>query len=300
MGYQLVGSNIGGNTGPISGSTGTFTGAVTAASFAATGAITGASLTVSGNLAAANYTLTGLTNADIASSSIKRAFFESSFMDSSVSGSIYSANSTGTVSQIFASSTVGGGTASGGLTLSTTTGSTNVANALHGFQALTGRYSSFRGRVEFWLPTLSDGTDRYTLAAGQFQTIAAGAPSRNFLTLVYRDDLNSGKFQLQVGGGTPSTVDTGVTVAANTVYALDYVVNVTTPGSTASNPFTARVIDVATGTVLSTISGSMICQSATGLSQDTANIGLGIGKSLGTNARVAILNYMKFEAAYAR
>ena len=74
-----------------------------------------------------------------------------------------------------------------------------------------------------YFPTLSDGTQTYT-----FQFGAVPSPSsttlavNNSVAIRYSNGINSGKFEgfSRANGGGESTVDLGVTVAANTLYVL--------------------------------------------------------------------------------
>lgn len=67
--------------------------------------------------------------------------------------------------------------------------------------------------------TLSNGTDRYGIAFGLCQNLwDINATDAMFVR--YRDNLNSGKWQVYGSVGGSSTTDTGVTVAASTWYRI--------------------------------------------------------------------------------
>jgi hypothetical protein len=82
--------------------------------------------------------------------------------------------------------------------------------------------------------TLSNGTDRYTLACGLTDQLATHAPT-NCIMVRYRDDVNSGKWQLVCrSGGSESTADIGVTVAVDTWYRIEVDINAAGSSVTAS------------------------------------------------------------------
>lgn len=71
---------------------------------------------------------------------------------------------------------------------------------------------------------LSDGTNRYSIFCGINESNAG--LGNDHLVLQYSDNINSGKWQLVmgIGGVNRATIDTGITVAADTVYNLAIVV----------------------------------------------------------------------------
>lgn len=245
-----------------------------------------------------DYNTVGLAASDIDSTSPRRTFFESTFQGADFTDDISVGLTTGTVGQSVVTAYIPGITASGSLILSTTRGAGNLAQAAYGPGALTGRYSKYRGRIEFSFPQLSTAQERFTVAVGQFQTVNGPTPTRNFLTLAYPDVSNGGKFEIQVAGATPSTIDTGVVAQVNKIYAFDYAVTVTTPGTTASNPYVARLIDVASGVVLFQATGNMVCGRDDGQSLDTSCANIAISKQTGTTPCTLFLYYMKFEGLY--
>ena len=89
------------------------------------------------------------------------------------------------------------------------------------FAAFGGAHLCAFGTV--WLPTLSTSGQRYTAVVGFSNTASSSSlVSNNQLGVRYSDDVNSGKWQLysRDNGGTESTVDSGVTAAANTAYRI--------------------------------------------------------------------------------
>jgi hypothetical protein len=182
----------------------------------------------------------------------------------------------------------------GAVQLSTAAGATNTATIFHAYNGFLGRHTSFRGRVGFWLPNLSDGTDTYTAYVGAWSTIGA-SPSRQCIYLKYTHGTNSGKFQvLTNNGGT--TTDTGVTVAANTFYVFDWTVTVSA-ANTATNPVTWTLYSGA-GVVVATGAGVVTAATSSGASMECAALGAGIVKSLGTAARLMQVDYWEFVGLY--
>lgn len=75
------------------------------------------------------------------------------------------------------------------------------------------------------LEDLSDGTDRFAIFTG-FADSTYGAGSRDGIGFYYKDDVNSGKFLCSCeANGTETTADSGITVAADTWYNLEALVN---------------------------------------------------------------------------
>ena len=132
-----------------------------------------------------------------------------------------SATALGSVSTVAATSTM-----PGGWTLSTSTSATGTSviyltKGIVNFTYIGSAHILFSTTVFF--ATLSDGTNTYTFSFG----IIPGANSttlavNNSVVIRYTHGTNSGKFQgvTRDSGGTEATADLGVTVAANTVYAL--------------------------------------------------------------------------------
>jgi hypothetical protein len=210
-----------------------------------------------------------------------------------VTNPYYAAGTTGTI--LGASvATPPTGAGSGAVALSTTAGAANGAVMTFGYSSFLGRYSVFRGRIGFWLPNLSDGTDTYTVYIGAWST-AGLAPSRQCIYLKYTHGTNSGKFQvLTNNGGT--TTDTGVTVAANTFYIFDWTVTVNAP-DTANNTVSWTLYSGA-GAVAASGTGVVTAATNTAGSQECGALAAEIVKSLGTTARTLQVDFWEFEGLY--
>lgn len=92
--------------------------------------------------------------------------------------------------------------------------------------------------------TLSNATDRYAIFCGINESNAGlGA---DHLVMQYSDNINSGKFQvvMSIGGVNRATIDTGITVAADTVYNVAIVVT----GSTQAIEVFVNGVSVGTAT----------------------------------------------------
>lgn len=78
--------------------------------------------------------------------------------------------------------------------------------------------------TRFYIGTLSNGTDRYVLRMGFLDSFSG--ESVDFIGFRYSDDLNSGKFQCVTRSNSSETAtDSGITLAVNTWYTLEVVVN---------------------------------------------------------------------------
>lgn len=85
-------------------------------------------------------------------------------------------------------------------------------------------YTYSRGVVR--IPTLSDGTQTFTVIVGISNNTNVSGTSANTVAIEYTDATNGGRwFGYSRAGGTTTTVDLGVTVAANTLYVLEVFVN---------------------------------------------------------------------------
>lgn len=82
--------------------------------------------------------------------------------------------------------------------------------------------AKFSAKIRF--PTLSDLTNTYTFRAGFIDSITAESADGCFFR--YTNAVNAGKFQAVTRNNNAETAtDTGITVAANTWYDLDIIVN---------------------------------------------------------------------------
>lgn len=136
------------------------------------------------------------------------------------------------------------------------------------------------------IPTLSDGTETFTVRAG---LLDSPTTQTNAAYFSYTHGTNSGKFQcITSDNGTPTTADSGITVVAGTWYRLRIEVN-------------------AAGT-----SAAFFINSASAAATNSANIptgaakpfagGFGIVKSAGTTSRslYADYEYLKWTPTAAR
>jgi hypothetical protein len=110
--------------------------------------------------------------------------------------------------------------------LSTSTSATGTAWA--GFSKLSSNEFSAFGDAHIWadfhcwLDDLSDGTETYTATWSISSDIPNGGAPNNTVGVRYTHGTNSGKFQgfSRDNIGSETTVDLGVTVAADTLYNL--------------------------------------------------------------------------------
>lgn len=105
----------------------------------------------------------------------------------------------------------------------TTTGSTNIYFSKNILNPAFYGASHIILSCNMYLPTLSDGTDTYTFSFGIVPSPnSATLDVNNNVVIKYSHGLNSGKFLgvVRSNAGAESTVDLGVTVAANTLYSL--------------------------------------------------------------------------------
>jgi hypothetical protein len=77
------------------------------------------------------------------------------------------------------------------------------------------------------IPTLSNGTDRFTISVGLTDdTTLGGGNEVNAVNFTYLDNVNSGKWFARTAAASPrSSADAGITVVAGTWYLLEAVVN---------------------------------------------------------------------------
>ena len=124
-----------------------------------------------------------------------------------------------------------------------------------------------------YLDTLSDGTNTYTFTFGIVGTANSTTnPEANETTIKYTHGTNSGKFQgVCRSSSTESTVDLGITVAANTPYVL-------TVCASKSGTEARFYID-----------GVFAGRITTNVTTTTVGVRAFMGKSAGTTARVAYM-----------
>jgi len=127
---------------------------------------------------------------------------------------------------------------------------------------------------------LSDATNRYNLFFGMTGSFTSPGAATNRTLIRYRDNLNSGKWQLDVSNTLGvSTADTGITVAASTFYELELVIG------RASGAVTAYI----NGSRVASVSG----QTPNGTSEPLGII-VGTQKTVGTTARPFYADFLTF------
>ena len=111
-------------------------------------------------------------------------------------------------------------------------------NLMEGYNSRLGSFAQMRARIGLYLPALSGQTagETFQVWAGSFQTAAAAPQGLPLGWMTYSDGVNGGRWQLgyQNGIGGQGTVDTGITVAANTFYIVDLTATISAP-DTANN-----------------------------------------------------------------
>lgn len=123
-------------------------------------------------------------------------------------------------------------------------------------------------KTKIYIPTLSDGTNQYTVRAG-----IAYNTTIFIASITYSSSVNSGKFRLEYNNGS-TTSDSGITVAANTIYDLEII---------------ARPNGVITYYINNVFVGQL---SGTFTSQRCGPV-VSIHKSLGTTSRDVYINYVE-------
>ncbi len=114
------------------------------------------------------------------------------------------------------------------------TGTTSTGNALVNFSKSTTTISSFgaahlSGEYLFYLPALSDATNRFTILCGFTNGPATNGIDNNAVDIRYTDNVNGGRLHgvTRSNAGVETVVDLGVSVAANTLYKVRVEVNAT-------------------------------------------------------------------------
>lgn len=116
------------------------------------------------------------------------------------------------------------------------------------------------------IPTLSTGTDTYTIRAGLMNSLTA--EPANGVYFRYTDGTNSGKFQCVTrASSTETATDSGITAATGTTYKFEIIVN-------------------AAGTSVEfKINGATVATNTTNIPASSSSIGYGLGliRTAGTN-----------------
>lgn len=128
----------------------------------------------------------------------------------------------------------------------------------------------------FRVPTLSDGTETFTLRAGFIDSQSVESTDGIFLR--YTDSVNSGKFEVvSMSNASPTVADSGVTVVASTWYKLRIEINA---GATSALVYI-------NGTLVATVTATI----PTGASRNTG-AGVFVLKSNGGTSRNIDCDYM--------
>lgn len=170
----------------------------------------------------------------------------------------------------------------------TTTGYTEVASDSQAAIALGS--GETRVRCVFRIPTLSDGTETFTVRAGLGDSAVAGEPTDGVF-LRYTHGTNSGKFEVVTrSNGTETAGDSGVTAVAGTWYRFDATVN---------NDASEVSFYLKSGTDAS----ALVATSSTNIPTGTARalgVQASILKSAGTTARTLELDLCEARLAVDR
>jgi hypothetical protein len=106
-----------------------------------------------------------------------------------------------------------------GVTLGTGTNASGIGSILS-YQTNLDQVGKAIFAADVRIPTLSDGTNRFHVAAG-FMEVADPKVTSPSAAFYYRDDVNGGRWQLVTRSTSVTEVDSGVTVVGNTVYRLE-------------------------------------------------------------------------------
>lgn len=196
-----------------------------------------------------------------------------------------------------ASAVTGTAAAWGGVASSTTlpanaqltTGSTNAGAATLYFAKTSNTYTAYGtshqfAEYVFYIPTLSNGTETYTIQVGLVASSSTTTlAANNTVAVRYTHGTNSGKFQgfSKDNAGAESTADLGTTVATNTIYR----VRIELDKARAEARFYVN------GTFAARITGNMPNNVANGMKAE-------ILKSAGTTARTLNIISMNAGAIY--
>lgn len=203
-----------------------------------------------------------------------------------VSAGDFSTVSSGTGAGVTANSANSNATHPG--TMSSSTGTTTTGRACSCYiEATAIQFGTYAWRSVgcFQIPTLSDGTDTFSVMIGFNDTFTGPSPV-DAIAIRYQHSVNSGKFEAVTSSNSSRTAtDTGVTAAAGTWYS--YEINVNAAGSS----------------VEFKINGSVVATNTTNIptgSSRVAGHGHNIVKSAGTTARTLITDCCLVEGQITR
>lgn len=155
--------------------------------------------------------------------------------------------------------------------------------------AFIGTFGAYNGCVKLgygewiieecvYLTHLSDGTDRFTVRVGMGDKTSGNPTDGVFFR--YTDNANSGKWECVTrNNDTETASDSGITVAATTWYRLSIHIN------------------AAASSVAFYIDGALVATNTTNIPTTGRNTSFmnSMGKSAGTNARYALLDYVNVD-----
>ena len=134
--------------------------------------------------------------------------------------------------------------------------------------------------------SLSDATNRYNVIAGLHDNFASAVNAVDGVYFIYRDNLNSGKWQcVTYQNASTTAVDSGITVAASTWYCLRIEIN-------------------AAGTEAKFyIDGALVVTETTNIPTTATyqtGVAVGIRKGAGTTDRFALVDYIDYSQDISR
>ena len=175
-----------------------------------------------------------------------------------------------------ATSIAGEAGAPGVTSFSTGTDTTGRAASMTSAEALTTTDGVWRWRARFRVPTASDGTDTFALAAGFFSSITTATAPTRAAFFRYQHSVNSGLLEAvcrNAGSEAGSVFSTSVNPVAASGY-IDLEIEIDQPSGNAKF--------YSSGTLLTTIS--------TNVPSGTIGAGINIVKSAGTTARTFVVD----------
>lgn len=169
---------------------------------------------------------------------------------------------------------------------STSTGRAAVATA-NIDQIVLGSSPHYFASIILTSANLSDATNRYNIVSGFADTLS-GANQINGIVFRYRDNLNSGKWQIYSASssGGSASADTGITVAASTFYKFEIFVDAA--GANAYCYINGSLVGTVTSTTIPKGTG------------EPTGVASFILKAAGTTSRLFHCDYMQFSKEVVR